>query len=71
MKKALIAEGIPDSCITLDYAGFRTLDSIMRCKEIFGQQDFTVISQEFHNESGPYLLHAHMVSTLSGSTPKM
>jgi SanA protein len=34
MKNALMAMGVPDSCITLDYAGFRTLDSMVRCKEI-------------------------------------
>jgi len=33
MKKALLENGIPDSCITLDYAGFRTLDSVVRCKK--------------------------------------
>lgn len=49
MRDALIANGIPDSCITLDYAGFRTLDSVVRANRVFGQKKFTVISQEFHN----------------------
>lgn len=34
MQQALIAKGIPDSCITLDFAGFRTLDSVVRCRKI-------------------------------------
>jgi SanA protein len=55
MKKALMNAGVPDSCITLDYAGFRTLDSIIRCREIFGQDEFTVISQEFHNERAVFI----------------
>jgi SanA protein len=49
MKNALIARGIPESAITLDYAGFRTLDSVIRCKEIFSQSDPIVVSQAFHN----------------------
>jgi len=55
MKEALIAKGVPDSCIFLDYAGFRTLDSVVRCKEIFGQDSITIISQEFHNERALYI----------------
>lgn len=49
MKKALKALGVPDSCITMDFAGKRTLDSVVRCYEIFGQKKFTIISQAFHN----------------------
>jgi len=48
MQEALLEMGIPDSAITLDYAGLRTLDSIMRCNDIFGQAKFIVISQKFH-----------------------
>jgi SanA protein len=48
MKKALIKEGVPDSVITLDYAGLRTLDSVVRSKEIFGQDKITIITQPFH-----------------------
>lgn len=50
IKDDLIARGIPENKIYLDYAGFRTLDSVVRCKEIFGQNSITVISQKFHNE---------------------
>lgn len=48
MKRALVKSGVPDSVITLDYAGLRTLDSIVRCKEIFGQNTITIITQPFH-----------------------
>lgn len=48
MKKALVKHGVPDSVITLDYAGLRTLDTIVRCKEIFGQNTVTIITQPFH-----------------------
>jgi SanA protein len=48
MKNALVKSGVPDSVITLDYAGLRTLDTIVRCKEIFGQDTITIITQPFH-----------------------
>lgn len=54
-KKDLLARGIPEDKIFLDYAGFRTLDSMVRVKEIFGQSSVTVISQKFHNERAIYL----------------
>lgn len=49
MKKALMQLGVPDSAITLDFAGLRTLDSIVRSKEIFGQQKITIITQSFYS----------------------
>ncbi|WP_207513992.1 SanA/YdcF family protein [Longitalea luteola] len=55
MRADLIAQGIDSSVIFLDYAGFRTFDSIVRLKEIFSQQSITVISQQFHNERALYM----------------
>ena len=55
IKEDLIKKGIPSSKIFLDYAGFRTLDSVVRCKEIFGQYSITIISQEFHNKRAIYI----------------
>ena len=54
-KTDLIAKGIPEDKIFLDYAGFRTLDSVVRAKAIFGQSEITIISQQFHNERAIYL----------------
>jgi SanA protein len=59
MKQELIKQGIPETQIYLDYAGFRTLDSVIRMNRIFGQQSFTVISQEFHNRRAIYIAHAN------------
>lgn len=55
MKKELIKAGIPDSVIYLDYAGFRTFDSMIRAKEVFGQTKFIVVSQQFHNERAVFI----------------
>jgi SanA protein len=49
MRKALLRRGVPASAITLDYAGLRTLDSVVRCKKIFGQDKITIITQPFHS----------------------
>lgn len=54
-KKDLIRAGIPADKIFLDYAGFRTLDSMVRAKVVFGLEEVTVISQKFHNERAIYL----------------
>lgn len=55
MKEELIKSGVPDSVIFLDYAGFRTFDSVIRARDIFGQAEYIVISQQFHNERTVYL----------------
>ena len=55
IKEDLVMAGIPDSVIFLDYAGFRTYDSMVRAKEVFGLTSFTIISQPFHNERALYI----------------
>ena len=49
MKADLVKAGIPAEHIYCDYAGFRTLDSIVRAKKVFGLDSFIVVSQHFHN----------------------
>lgn len=55
MREDLIKAGIDSSRLYPDYAGFRTFDSVVRLKEVFGQDSVTVISQLFHNERALYL----------------
>ncbi len=54
-KDDLIAAGIPEKKIFLDYAGFRTLDSVVRANKVFLEDDFIVISQAFHNERALFI----------------
>ena len=54
-KEDLVKLGVRPEKIYLDYAGFRTLDSMVRSKVIFGQESITIISQKFHNERAIYL----------------
>lgn len=64
MRADLISGGVDSSHIYLDYAGFRTFDSVVRAKEIFGQSNLTVISQPFHNERAIYIAHQEGLSAI-------
>ena len=55
MYQDLIKYGIPKERIILDYAGFRTLDSVVRCKLVFGETDIIIISQKFHNKRALFI----------------
>jgi SanA protein len=55
MKAALIGSGVPDSVITMDRSGHRTLQSILRCRNTYHKDKITVISQEFHDVRAVYL----------------
>lgn len=55
MRDALVEAGVPGEKIVCDHAGLRTLDSVVRAKEIFGVDQVILISQKFHNERAAYL----------------
>jgi SanA protein len=55
MRADLMASGVDSSLIYLDYAGFRTFDSMVRLREVFSQDSATIISQPFHNERALYI----------------
>ncbi|MBR5432033.1 MAG: YdcF family protein [Bacteroidales bacterium] len=55
MRRSLVERGIPDEVIFLDYAGFRTFDSVVRAHEVFRQPNFIVVSQKFHNERAVFI----------------
>ncbi|MES2981671.1 MAG: ElyC/SanA/YdcF family protein [Verrucomicrobiota bacterium] len=59
MKDALMEAGVPGDRIVCDYAGLRTLDSVVRAKKIFGASKILVISQQFQNERAIYLAQAN------------
>lgn len=55
MKQALIEAGVPGDRIVCDHHGFRTIDSVMRARRIYGQERLTIISQSFHNHRAIYV----------------
>lgn len=58
MYKDLIKAGVPSRYITKDYAGFRTLDSVVRAEAIFDLKDYIIISQKFHLERALFIARA-------------
>lgn len=65
MKDYLVDLGVDSMDITMDYAGFRTFDSMIRVKEVFGQIKVTVISQEFHNERAIFLARKNGIEAIA------
>lgn len=59
MLEALVERGVPESDITLDFAGRRTLDSVVRAHRVFGLKRFVVVSQPYHLYRAMYLARAH------------
>lgn len=55
MRDDLVAAGVPKTDILMDFAGFRTLDSIARCKSKFGVEDPLIITQAYHAKRALYL----------------
>jgi len=64
MKRALIDRGVPEDALTLDYAGFRTLDSVARAKSAFGIESLTIITDDFHLPRAIYLARAHGIDAI-------
>lgn len=48
MRDGLMERGVPEGVITLDLAGLRTLDSVIRAKEIFGVTECVIVSDDYH-----------------------
>lgn len=64
MRRALIERGVPAAIIYSDYAGFRTLDSVVRARAVFGQQRLIIVSQKFQNERAIFLARARDIDLI-------
>jgi SanA protein len=69
MRAALIAAGVPAGAITCDYAGFRTLDSVVRAKDVFGLARCTIISEEFHCPRALWIARQHGLDAIAFAAP--
>jgi|SRR5579862_8776700 len=49
MKRALMERGVPESALVLDNYGLRTLDSVVRARNVFKCGKLTIISERFHD----------------------
>ncbi len=71
MLKDLIKAGVPPECICLDYAGFRTFDSVVRSKAVFGQNSITIISQPFHNKRALFIAKYKDIDAIAYNAQKV
>ena len=71
MQQALIAKGVPAKAIFCDYAGFSTLDSVVRAKKVFGENHITIISQEFHNQRAIWLAKQYSIDAIGFNAPDL
>ena len=69
MRNALVAAGVPASAITCDYAGFRTLDSVVRAQEVFGLSQCTIISEDFHCPRALWIAQQHRLNAIAFAAP--
>lgn len=69
MRDSLMAHGVPEDRIILDFAGFRTLDSVVRAKEVFGCDSLTIISQADHNARALYLAETNGIEAVAVAAP--
>ena len=69
MKDSLVELGVPAGKIYCDFAGFRTLDSVVRAREVFGQTRITIISQEFHNRRAIFIASHRGVDAIGFNAP--
>lgn len=64
MAEYLIELGVPDECIIRDYAGFRTLDSVVRAKKVFNCKSLIIISQKFHNQRAVFIARQYDIDAV-------
>ncbi|MEW6130507.1 MAG: ElyC/SanA/YdcF family protein [Acidobacteriota bacterium] len=71
MKAALLKLGVPESAMTLDYAGFRTLDSVVRAKAVFGLSRLTIITDDFHVQRAIFLSNHYDIDAVAYCSQKV
>ena len=71
MMNALVAAGIPTNAITRDYAGFRTLDSVMRADSVFGLKKFTIVTEEFHCPRALWIAQQRGLNAVAYAAPDL
>jgi len=64
MRDALVARGVPATDIALDYAGFRTLDSIVRARKVFGVDRCVIVTDGFHLPRALYIASSEGVDAV-------
>jgi SanA protein len=55
MRAGLIKRGVPTEAIYRDPAGYRTWDSVLRARDVYGQKRLVIVSQRFHLDRALFL----------------
>lgn len=55
MRADLVASGVAERDIIMDFAGLRTLDSVVRCRDKFGVSAPVIITQKYHAHRALFL----------------
>lgn len=71
MRDALVSVGVPTNAITCDYAGFRTLDSVLRANSVFGLNRFTIVTEEFHCPRALWIARRHGLDAVAFAAPDL
>ena len=71
MRDALVEAGVPREAISCDYAGFRTLDSVLRAKTVFGLTNFTIVTEEFHCPRSVWIARRHGLDVVAFAAPDL
>jgi len=71
LKSELLGQGVPAEKIYVDGAGFRTLDSVVRAKEVFGQTQITIISQEFQDQRAIFIADHSRLDAIGFNAPEV
>lgn len=71
MRDALAAAGVPTNAVVCDYAGFRTLDSVVRARTVFGLSRCTIVSEEFHCPRALWIAREHGLDAVAFAAPDL
>lgn len=64
MYRDLRKMGVSEALMFRDFAGFRTLDSVVRANKVFQVTSFTIISQKFHCERALLIAKFHHIDAI-------
>ncbi len=70
MRADLIEAGVAKEDIILDFAGFRTLDSVARCKLKFGVTDPIIVTQKYHSHRAVFLAKSYGMDSATAYAAK-
>ena len=71
LKRALLERGVPESALVLDNYGLRTLDSVVRARDVFHCGNLTIISERFHDFRALFLSRYYGIHAVAYAPPDL